>query len=392
MKGRVGQTTYYISKGQQVARQSRNDSNYGETARRTLSQQQRRVLWSNLVEFYKISAGWMPKAFETKSSGQTDYNKFMAINVPTARIPITKSQAEAGGCVIDAFVISQGSLPSVEVTQLTDGWKTNLMIGSLVIGANTTVGELSVALISNNANCREGMQLSFASYQQSVDPLGVPHANCRLYELTISQSDTSLVRDHIPAIGCSSVDNAIGTSGEMPQGGFAWIMSELVNGQLKVSTQLITTNNAQLLAQYMTSTQLDAAIASYGLDTEVVLNPTTIVAQAVEPSQAYIQWIEVGGDRYTPGSYVGSAAPFYNATVTIKFSDSVADLITTIVLTGENGGNYTDVNGRDIVRSSDRCTCQFSVAQGSGLTVRQITVTLTTGTVLNIQFMSGDMG
>lgn len=393
MKGRVGQTTYYISKGQQVARQSRNDSNYGEAARRTLGQQERRVMWSNLVEFYKVSARWMPKAFETKGVGQTDYNKFMAINVPSARIPLTKSQAEAGACVIDGFVVSQGSLPSIEITQMTNSWKTNLLIGSLQIGAATTVGEISLALINNNANCREGMQLSFASYQQTVDPLGTPRVNCRLYEFTLSSTDSSLVRDHIPALGCSSVDGAIGTSEDVPVGGFAWILSELQNGTLKVSTQLLTVNNSTLIAQYIAEQQLNAAIASYGLDTEVVLNPSNTVQQQVEPSQAYIQYIMLENQRYNPGQNVYPAGRLHANAVTFQLSAAVAELVTSASVRLFAGGNYNNVTSDSISANVDSVSTTFSnVPEASTSEIDSFTLVLSTGTELKFQVSLGDMG
>lgn len=392
-KGRVGETTYYISKGQQVARQSRNDSNYGESARRTIGQQERRVMWANLVEFYKVSARWMPKAFETKSVGQTDYNKFMAINVPSARIPLTKSQAEAGACVIDGFVISQGSLPSIEITQMTNSWKTNLLIGSLQIGAATTVGEISLALINNNANCREGMQLSFASYQQTVDPLGTPRVNCRLYEFTLSSTDSSLVRDHIPALGCSTVDGAIGTSEDVPLGGFAWILSELQNGTLKVSTQLLTVNNATLIAQYIAEQQLTAAINSYGLDTEVVLNPSNTVQQQVEPSQSYIQYVTCDGERYNPNGFFNTAGKLHSNPVVFQLSAAVAELVTSASVRLYAGGNYNNVAGDTIQGNVDQVSCTFTnVPESSTSRVVQFTLTLSTGTELSISFDTGEMG
>jgi len=393
MKGRVGQTTYYISKGQQVARQSRNDSNYGEAARRTELQQARRVLWANLVEFYKVSARWMPKAFETKGIGQTDYNKFMAVNVPTARIPLVKTQAEAGACVVDGFIVSQGSLPSIEVTQMTNSWKTNLLIGSLQITATTTVGEVSEALINNNANCRAGMQLSFASYQQSVDPLGTPRLNCRLYEFTLDTHNNSYVRDHIPALGCSSVDGAIGTSEDVPTGAFAWILSELQNGALRVSTQLLTVNNSTLIAQYISSQQLNDAIASYGLDGEVILNPGTTVQQGAEPQQYYISYISVNNQRYNPGSYFGVASDLHSNAVTAWLSDSFGALVTEMKARLYNSGNYATVNGGTVYKGSDSVSTTFTAIQETtDSKLAAIILTLSTGEELTISFESGDMG
>lgn len=392
-KGRVGETTYYISKGQQVARQSRNDSNYGETARRTELQQNRRVLWANLVQFYKISARWMPKAFESRRPGQTDYNKFMAVNVPTARIPLTKAEAEASACVIDAFLVSQGSLPSVEVSAMVDSWKTNLFVGNLTIGATTTVADLTAALLANNANLNVGMQLSFVMYQQTIDPLGTPRANCRCYEMTLDLNSSDLVYDHIPALGCSTVDGAIGTSSDVPTGGFAWILSELYNGSLRVSTQLLVNNNASVIAQYNTTSRLRQAAESYGIDVEVILNPDTTVAQSLEPAARYI--VSVTNDQaYAANSYIGSVSKFSVGQSFITLSD-IGDLTVDRVRMLSSYNSYftatiAGVEGNDILITFSNIPTQ------SEATVAAFEVTLSDATVLVIPFATsssgGDMG
>ena len=394
-KGRVGETTYYISKGQQVARQSRNDSNYGESARRTILQQNRRVLWANLVQFYKISASWMPKAFESKKSGQTDYNKFMAVNVPSSRIALTRSQAEAGACVVDGYLVSQGSLPSIDVIEMVGQWKTNLLIGSLTIGDSTTVADLTEALLANNANCRAGMQLSFASYQQSVDPLGTPRVNCRLYELTLSTTDTSTVFEHIPAMGCTSVDGAIGTSTDVPTGGFAWIMSELQNGVLRVSTQLLTTKNSAVIIQMSSAQQVDLAVKSYGVDSEVILNPATTVQQGAEPSVLYIEYIEAGGSRYYPGQNFGFASKIAGQTITVVFNQDITGKLYSCS-TGI-GEKTLQINSAEIdSQTGTEAVIDPGFTQETGYTLMNISFTLTGGGFVKIDFAptsgGGDMG
>lgn len=392
-KGRVGETTYYISKGQQVARQSRNDSNYGETARRTELQQNRRVLWANLVQFYKISARWMPKAFESRRAGQTDYNKFMAVNVPSARIPLTKAEAEASACVIDGFLVSQGSLPSVEVSAMTDSWKTNLFVGNLTIGNATTVADLTAALLANNANLSEGMQLSFVMYQQTIDPLGTPRANCRCYEMTLDLNSADLVHDHIPALGCTTVDGAIGTSSDVPTGGFAWILSQLYNGSLRVSTQLLVNNNASVISQYNTTSRLRQAAESYGIDVEVILNPDTTVAQSLEPAARYIVSVSAGED-YSANDYIGSISRVSVGNIIITMSDLTGVNVDRVrMLSSYNSyftANIQEVEGNDIVVTFSNIPAE------SNAVIAGFEVTLSDATVLVIPFATspsgGDMG
>lgn len=388
-KGRVGETTYYISKGQQIARQSRNDSNYGDTARRTINQQERRVLWANLVNFYKISARWMPKAFESKRIGQTDYNKFMAINVPVARIPLTKSESEASACVIDTFLVSQGSLPSVEISQDTEGYFTNIGCGSLFVSSSTTVGQFSSALIDNNANIRQGMQLSFVQYSQSVDPLGTPRAICRCYEVTLDTNSTAILQDNIPALATVNHDGYLGTSADIITGGFVYILSELVNGSLKVSTQQLVVNNNTLIAQYTTPAQLEAAARSYGVDTEVVLNPNGTVAQSEEQIPVFIQyigWTTAGNVTYSkfPNQVFGTWALIYNQEIFIHCSGLSGQTVEKIELYDET--NFKVIETNATVEDQRIRTTIGGIGDGSTRKVAKFMVYLSDEQIITIEY------
>lgn len=307
-RGRIGETSYYVSGGQQIARQALNNSNYGESASRSQSQQSRRIMWANLVNFYKASASWMKKAYETKKVNQTDYNKFMQVNLASARVALTKAESVASACVVDEYVVSQGSLPSIKVDKVGGAWKTDLKIGNLIINPMQTNANLTQALIDNNANVREGMQLSFVSYQQYIDGTGIPHVLCRLYEMTLSLEDQTEVYNYLPEFCAANVNGSLGTSGDISLGGFAYILSELVGGQLRVSTQQLTLNNQQLINQYTSQKQYKSAIDSYGVTAQVVLSPESIVSQVPEEQPVYISYVTVAGKNYYTGDYIGAAS------------------------------------------------------------------------------------
>ena len=392
IKGRVGQTTYYISGGQQIARQSRNDSNYGETARRSYSQQERRIMWANLVNFYKASALWMAKAFETKKRNQTDYNKFMQVNMDNSRIALTKGEAAAGACVVDELLVSQGSLPSIEIVELLDKWRTNILVGNLSISSSTTVGDFTQALIENNGNIREGMQLSFVMYQQTVDPLGTPRVNCRCYEVTLSSTSTEKLRDYLPALSSTTFEQYLCTSAEVPTGGFAYILSELVNGSLRVSTQQLVVNNAALVTQYTTSVQKNLAISSYGLDMEVILSPSGTSSQQVEPSIPYIDQIWWrNGEQQGETEKTSSSAPWtvkdvYQKTVNIVIENLEDRTATAVSLFhGQAMNRYAGANIETPYEA--HVTCNFpSVTATNDSLVYRIEVTLSDGTILTLPF------
>lgn len=273
-KGRIGETTYYASKGRQIARQALNNSNYGESARRSLAQQRRRVKWANLVNFYKLCAGWMPKAFESKKPGQTDYNKFMQLNVNAQRVALTRDQAVNGGCVIDAFAITQGTLESVTSTSVgSGGARTRIAIESLTIDANTTVGEISLEMINNNTDIVAGMQFSVVEASSSTDANGIPRTQVAFYEFVIDPVSTEPLSKYVPVASLAVEGGALVLRRAASYNtGVAAILSQLTDTGLKVSSETLV-GAFQMASQYATAAVVDAAIATYGLDKEVILNP-----------------------------------------------------------------------------------------------------------------------
>ena len=119
--GGAGGYSFYVRKDEQIVRQRKNNSNYGETASRSLAQQVRRVKWANLVNVFKACKEWIPKAYESKQGKRTDYNEFMSVNIGSARVCLTKDQAANGCAVVDAFQISKGSLPPITLTTPSSG-------------------------------------------------------------------------------------------------------------------------------------------------------------------------------------------------------------------------------------------------------------------------------
>lgn len=273
-KGRIGETTYYASKGRQIARQALNNSNYGESARRSLAQQRRRVKWANLVNFYKLCSGWMPKAFESKKPGQTDYNKFMQLNVNAQRVALTRDQAINGGCVADAFAITQGSVKPANLRlDGRDAMSDIAVSESYVIGQNTTVGALAQEIISNNATIVDGMQLSVVVVSSSVDANNIPRCQVAFYEVVLDVESVELLSKYIPngTLGVASSSLVCTTASESDHMA-AIILSQLTDTGLKVSSETLV-GDISGADTFSTAAVVDAAIETYGLDKEVILNP-----------------------------------------------------------------------------------------------------------------------
>lgn len=305
-KGRVGNTTYYVSGQRQIARVSQNSSNYGETARRTEAMQERRARWGNLVNFYKISKHWMKYAYETKTARQSDYNRFMQVNLNSTSVYLTKDQAALGACIVEPFAITQGSLRPINVTKDSNFYTTDIEMGNLVISDTTTVGAFSNQVIALNNGVKAGYQLSFISYQQWDDLGGVPQVTCTAYEVTLDPSSEAILRDYLPEFCSTTRDSKLGTSLTISAGCFAYIWSVTENGSTRVSTQTLINNNAGKIASFSSPAQRQRAIESYGLDNDSFLmsGSTPQVPTPGTQSLSYI-WIEDVGD-YHPGNPITS--------------------------------------------------------------------------------------
>lgn len=381
IRGRIGDTTYYVSMDRQIARQALNSSNYGETARRTEAQQSRRVLWSNLVSFYKLSKSWMFKAFENKKNGQSDYNRFMQLNLANAKIYFTKEAVAASSVVIDEFTISQGSLRQVNIVKAGQTWRTDIYLGDLTIGDTTTIGEFTTAVLAANNWAREGMQISFVSYQQQRDFLGYPTAICTAYELTLTMDDTRLVRDFLPDF-CSqrSALGTLGTSDNISIGGFAYIISQTIGGKTLVSTQQLIVNNSGIVTEYSSDRMRELAIYSYGLDEERFLdsgsNPTRSAAQPIFITSLNV---EDNINTFLPGDngpIVGSAS---GKQFTLHLSGILIAGVTVgyVDFTTERGGTY-NMTGAAISESRKDVTCTMPTFTGD-YRIEKITIHLSAG-------------
>lgn len=276
--GRVGDTTYYVRDGEQIARQSRNNSNYGETASRSEAQQLRRVKWANLVNFYRACQFWMPKAFESVKQGQTMYNKFMQLNINESRVALTKDMAQSGCCCPELYQVAKGSFPQIQLSagDATFDNKASIVVTQAISGT-TTVGDLAADIIANNEEIIEGDNLAFVFFYSSRDAQDYPYLRSVYKEITLNTSSTVLVSSILPVnvIGKTS-DNFLGITAQTGQWDFTQftvIRTRKENGKLRVSSAFVGVEDVSMLGDFITQEWYDECIASYGVDANVPLDP-----------------------------------------------------------------------------------------------------------------------
>lgn len=359
--GKVGAYSMYVRKGEQVVRQRKNSSNYGEEASRSLPQQKRRVLWSNLVNFYKASAFWMPKAFENIGQNQTVYNRFMQLNIDRFNVALTKEEAAQGYTIVDALKVSDGSLLPLRFVTTSgedaQDERLQLLLGP-GISTSSTLGELSQAIIAENYGWENGDNLAIILFEQVYFVGSFPQVQPHYYEITLDTA-SSVAVSSLPIFAAEMLEIS-GQFMQVPNAdraaisyhGLVAIHTRKSSG-LKVSSQSIKMVNTTYVDQYSTQEALNRAILSYGLDEDVLLAPSfkSAVIESVTLNGSVVanpfgRTIQVTGNQ----TLVISGKNLSSETVElihngVLYTPLIADGDSLTYILGDNGTNRVTVEG-----------------------------------------------
>lgn len=301
---------------------------------RTESQMTQRVKWANLVNFYRANKSWMKFAYETKKQNQSDYNKFMSLNVATSRIYIPKGFAAQGACIVDGYQMTQGSLASIETTKTSTGWATNLFLTDAnTLPENPTVGEVSTQLLAANPALREGDQISFIRLTQQTNAnTGVPYVVVRKYEVLLNSSSVKFFYDYMPidyiVFDGGTNPNRIEVNDSGNAGGFIVILSRTTGGKTYVSTQsIVVANNTALIEAYSSQNALQTAIDSYGESSEPFLTSTVAEQDSQAATGMSIVSVKLNGTERAPGTVAYPLSMSGAQTFQVRFSQYPQDLV-----------------------------------------------------------------
>ena len=304
--------TRQTAHGTILARAPRKTSN----PRRSEKQANMRCQMANMSANFKLYQGKLKLAWEGKKAGLSEFNCFVASNYDKAPVYITKSMRVAGACVLAESYISSGSLPPIEnVVNGAGVLVSDLKLGSLVIGAETTVADLTIAILQNNEEWEDGDQLTWFYGVQKVDSAGTPRASLVAEKVVLDTTDESALYGVVTMRGFSSVAAAggsgyvLGMSEVLENAGGVWVHSrEKDSGSIKVSSQQMKVVSG-VLAQYQTYQAMVESAKSYGgINGSVAyLKPVTLatVAEASSSSGSGSQ-SGSGSESGTSGSGTGS--------------------------------------------------------------------------------------
>ena len=285
MKGRVGAYTFYTTNGgRQVARIANNGSNYGDSAKRTVAMQTRRTKWGNLVTFYRMNRDLMARAYERKDVNISDYNRFMQLNVPFARVALTKDAFMRGVCILQEYVVSDGSLPGFSATVEETG-DINWDLKSSLDGEfqEFTIGQVSDDLLKNNPILQKGDQLTFVSWTNAGAVDSLPRLYRHLCELTLDPASSISFGSLASANIVGATAGKVQILGQGPVYGQVIILSRVVSGNLLVSRSQIALSSEIFVQQFSAPDAVKEAIDSYGVDIEKLLEPGSTEQTAPKP-------------------------------------------------------------------------------------------------------------
>ena len=259
--------TRQTAHGTILARAPKKTSN----PRRSERQANMRCQLANMSANFKLYQGKLKLAWEGKKAGLSEYNCFVASNYDKNPVYITKSMRVAGACVLAESYISSGSLAPIDTVVNGAGvMVSDLKLGGLVIDAQTTVADLTMAILQNNAEWEDGDQLTWFYGVQRVDSAGTPRASLTAEKVVLDTTNENALWSVVSAVGFSSVAAAggsgyvLGMGQSLVNAGGVWVHSrEKDSGSIKVSSQQMTVVS-DVLAQYQTYAAMKASADSYG--------------------------------------------------------------------------------------------------------------------------------
>lgn len=263
MSGKVGQFVYRKTKRGVVVAQAPGKP---AVPRRSEKQAILRCQLGNQAANFRLYGDKLALAFEDKAAGQSEFNLFVQVNYGVNPVYITKQDRLNGACVVAGYTFCRGTLTNIGHSINSSGvLVSSLALGTLSIGATTTVADLAAAIIANNTGWEDLDQITFFRAIQYRDAeYNIPRALMDSWRLVLDLADETLLYNRVPSLGFTTVNGYLGMSQALSDGGAAWVHSrDRGNGNIRVGTQHLVVVNP-LLEAYQSTAAMRASADSYG--------------------------------------------------------------------------------------------------------------------------------
>lgn len=273
MRGTVGNLQYREVNGKEII----SEKSASKRNPKTVKQMAHRVKWMNISAMYRAADGALYNAFEGKSGNTNDYTLFMASNLYLdPEVYLTKQEKEKNACVVAPYQVSKGMLPSIETRLNEDQLTTDICLGELEIAPETTVSDLTNAILKNNPVFLEDDGLSVILYTQEWNEnFNVPVAICEKESIKLDLYNDNPLAAHIVLVAFTNLKGNLSITGLTGNYGIAVVHSRKRNDKsVAISTQRLVVKN-EFLEYYSSKEQQKKAMISYGVKEDSFLAQTT---------------------------------------------------------------------------------------------------------------------
>ena len=284
INGSAGNLTFKQTGGQTIVSEKISQTNDPKTE----LQFRQRMKWANVIRNYQVLRPYMKLAFGGFQNSRSDYNKFVSANLALTPVYLTKSEVNAGACVVAPYKITNGKLNSITITGQGSKAVTDIALGSLTINAETTVADFSNAVVQNNKNFEYGDQITYFLLTQHINTVTcAPIADVEACYIVLDKSSSAKLLSLVDKRGFGVQDKCLAalSTSDFGDHGMVWIHSRRnkTDSTTQVSTQYLVCENT-LLEQYQGVSAYDAAADSYGGYKSVYLTPGGVIIPASSDS------------------------------------------------------------------------------------------------------------
>ena len=273
--GKLGENIFYRAGGQQRNRAYIRDVRNPKTR----SQMTNRIKWANVINSWRMLKPFIMMGMQNRKTNQSDYNKFVSLNVGNSRAYLLKEQALQGGTVLAPYIITSGSLG---LRSMRSAAITGINVGNIDL-TNATIGELSSAIIANNAGIAVGDQITVIALGQSVID-GVPYVQPSAFKFVVADATLDA-----PALEAIEISGSVAPAVE--DGFLAYEFSgveyneyagAIIQSRIDGDGSLLVSDSRLVVAYEIDGVQQgtnpfavteEEALASYGYNAPAFLNP-----------------------------------------------------------------------------------------------------------------------
>lgn len=237
-KGKAGNMVFRVINGQQVM-SSMPVKSSDKKAPYTIQ----RSKLGNVVANYSVMKGKLRGCFEIKPAGQSDYNRFIGINMVNSKVYTSKAQNQTGQCILCPYQVSQGSITPVAYSKGVSDIKLGMT------SLPEKVGDLADAIVNNNNEYEYGDQITVLVAYQYKDANEVWRAALKAYKVELLRDSDDAVID-VFGSDIKVSNKCLAVTLPKSVNAYAFIHTRVAGRKRYVSSQLLELSSTELMQLY----------------------------------------------------------------------------------------------------------------------------------------------